>query len=75
MIVLINHETLFAMALQIKDPLYVKRIEFDKDLGELHIFIDFRKAAYSGISGQQFRRHPDIKPETSGHLSINLILQ
>lgn len=23
--------------------------------------------AYSGLSGRQFRRHPDIKPETSGH--------
>jgi len=23
--------------------------------------------AYSGLSGQQFRRHPDIKPGTSGH--------
>lgn len=24
--------------------------------------------AYTGLSGRQFRRHPDIKPETSGHL-------
>jgi transposase len=45
MIILINHETLFAMALQIKEPLYVKNIEFNKDLGELHIYIDFRKGS------------------------------
>ena len=24
--------------------------------------------AYTGVSGRQFRRHPDIKPVTSGHL-------
>jgi len=27
-----------------------------------------RLSAYTGLSGRQFRRHPDIKPETSGHL-------
>jgi transposase len=42
---MINHETLFAMALQIQEPLIVKQIEFDKDLGELHIYIDFRKGS------------------------------
>jgi transposase len=42
---LINHETLFAMALQIKEPIYVKQIEFNKDLGELHIYLDFRKGS------------------------------
>jgi hypothetical protein len=41
MITLINHETLFAKALQIKEPLYVKRVEFDQNSGELHIHIDF----------------------------------
>ena len=30
--------------------------------------------AYTGISGRRNRRHPDFKPETSGHLSIDLIL-
>ena len=28
----------------------------------------YRQHAYTGLSGRQFRRHPDIKPETSGHL-------
>lgn len=26
------------------------------------------ECAYTGLSRRQFRRHPDIKPETSGHL-------
>ncbi len=32
-------------------------------------------SAYSGLSGRLFRRHPDSKPETSGHLIDDLILQ
>ena len=42
---MINHETLFAMALQIREPLYVKEVEFDENMGELHIYIDFRKGS------------------------------
>ena len=30
--------------------------------------------AYSGVSGQQFRRHPDIKPEHPDTLSIHFLL-
>lgn len=37
-----NQESLFTAALMIKEPLYVKKVEFDKDIGELHIYIDFR---------------------------------
>ncbi len=40
-----NHEELFAKALQISDPLYVKSVSFDQEEGELHIHIDFRKGA------------------------------
>lgn len=36
---------------------------------------DLGTSAYSGLSGRQIRRHPDFKPETSGHLSIDLILR
>lgn len=36
---------LFAAALQIQEPLYVKKVEFLKDEGELHMHIDFRKGA------------------------------
>ncbi|MBU4511251.1 hypothetical protein KJ830_09440, partial [bacterium] len=30
--------------------------------------------AYSGVSGRQFRRHPDIKPEHPDTLSIQFLL-
>ena len=45
MIILINHEVLFTTALQIKEPLFVKRVEFEQSSGELHIYIDFCKGA------------------------------
>jgi transposase len=41
-----NHEILFAAALMLQEPLYVKKIDFDKDEGELHIYIDFRKGSH-----------------------------
>lgn len=40
-----NHEQLFASALQINEPMYVKKVDFDLNEGELHIYIDFRKGA------------------------------
>lgn len=40
-----NQESLFAAALQIQEPLYVKQIEFLKEAGELHVYIDFQKGA------------------------------
>ncbi len=30
-------------------------------------------AAYTGVSGRQFRRHPDIKPEHTDILSIQFL--
>jgi len=40
--------------------------------------VELSEIAYSGVSGRQFRRHPDIKPVTYGHLIdsifINIIL-
>jgi PHP family Zn ribbon phosphoesterase len=36
---------------------------------------DHNTDAYTGLSGRQIRRHPDTKPETSGRLSIDLILR
>jgi len=42
---MLNQETLFAAAMQIQEPLYVKQVEFTKEIGELHIYIDFRKGA------------------------------
>ena len=43
---MINHEKLFTDALQLKDPLYVKAVDFDSGVGELHIQIDFKKGAH-----------------------------
>ena len=40
-----GHEMLFAAALNIEKPLYIKKVEFIKDNGELHIYIDFNKGA------------------------------
>ena len=40
-----KHTELFAAALQIAEPLYVQRIAFDQEQGELHIHIDFRRGA------------------------------
>jgi transposase len=40
-----NHEILFSAALMIQEPLYVSKVEFDKETGELHIHIDFRKGS------------------------------
>jgi len=42
---MLNQETLFAAAMQIQEPLYVKQVEFTKEIGEIHIYIDFRKGA------------------------------
>src|SRR5660397_226014 len=40
-----SEELLFAAALQIQEPLYVEKVEFLKDEGELHMYVDFRKGA------------------------------
>lgn len=42
---MVNHEKLFTDALSLKDPLYVKSVDFDSGVGELHIWIDFKKGA------------------------------
>lgn len=34
---------LFEVALGIEEPLYIKSIGFDEEIGELHIYIDFRR--------------------------------
>lgn len=36
---------LFEAALGIKEPLYIKNISFDEEIGELHIYIDFRRGS------------------------------
>ena len=36
---------LFETALGIEEPLYIKDISFEEELGELHIFVDFRRGS------------------------------
>ncbi len=36
---------LFELALGIKEPLYIKNISFDEEIGELHIYVDFRRGS------------------------------
>ncbi len=36
---------LFETALCIEEPLYIKNISFDESIGELHIYVDFRRGA------------------------------
>lgn len=45
MLIMFNHESLFSAALMIQEPLYVTKVEFNKEEGELHIYIDFRKGS------------------------------
>lgn len=40
-----KNEFLFAQALNIQEPLYIEKIDFKKDDGELHIYINFRKGS------------------------------
>jgi transposase len=37
------HEQLFGVALGVEEPIYIEKIEFDKENGELHIKMDFRR--------------------------------
>ncbi|NLW46655.1 MAG: transposase family protein [Firmicutes bacterium] len=69
---MINHEPLFAKALQIKEPLYVKRVEFDQNSGELHIHIDFRKGAKfsCAICGKSGMNVHDTIEKTWRHLNF-----
>ena len=40
-----SNEKLFEIALNLQEPWFVKRIEFDAPAGELHMYIDFRKGS------------------------------
>lgn len=40
-----NHEELFTVALQLKDPFFVKSKDFNLETGELHLYIDFKIGA------------------------------
>lgn len=42
---MMEKEKLFEIALDIKEPLYIEKIDFSKDTGELHIYINFKKGS------------------------------
>lgn len=69
---MINHEQLFATALQISEPLYVKNVDFDPAEGELHIHIDFRKGSKfkCPICGQECLSVHDTVEKTWRHLNF-----
>lgn len=68
---MINHEQLFTAALQISEPVYIEKIEFDEIQGELHINLDFRKGSkfMCPICGGEHSVH-DTKPKTWRHLNF-----
>lgn len=71
-IVMFNHEELFTAALGLKDPLYVKDIDFKPNLGELHIQIDFRKGATfpCPVCQQDGQKVYDTRERTWRHLNF-----
>ncbi|MDD4238606.1 MAG: hypothetical protein PHT62_08620 [Desulfotomaculaceae bacterium] len=64
-----NNESLFALALQIKEPLYVKQIEFQQEQGELHMYIDFRTGARfrCALCGKEGLTVHDTTDNKEGH--------
>lgn len=66
-----NHEKLFQLALNLQDPWFVKGIEFDKDAGELHIYIDFHRGASfpCPVCGEPAKTH-DTEEQTWRHLNF-----
>jgi len=69
---MLNHEQLFSAALQINEPLYVKKVDFDLPKGELNIHIDFRKGAKfkCPICGQDHLSVHDTSEKTWRHLNF-----
>lgn len=66
------NDSLFAAALQIEEPLYVKEIKFNQDLGELHIHIEFRKGSnfQCVICGKEGLPVHDDMEQTWRHLNF-----
>ncbi|NLG84791.1 MAG: ISL3 family transposase [Firmicutes bacterium] len=66
-----SNEKLFEIALNLQEPWYVKRIEFDTTAGELHMYIDFRKGSRfpCPVCGQGTKVH-DTLEQTWRHLNF-----
>ena len=63
---------LFEVALNIESPLYIDRIEFDREPGELHIHIDFERGGKFDCSGCGEKACPvhDTTPKMWRHLNF-----
>jgi len=66
-----SNEKLFEIALNLQEPWYVKRIEFDTTAGELHMYIDFRKGSRfpCPVCGQESKVHDTVE-QTWRHLNF-----
>ena len=42
---MLSNEYLFSIALGIEEPIYLEKVSFDKEAGELHLHINFRKGS------------------------------
>jgi transposase len=69
---MMGQTVLFAVALGIEEPIYIKAIRFEKEAGELHIDMDFRQKVQFGYSicGAEGRRVYDSEKKTWRHLNF-----
>lgn len=69
---MIEREQLFAIALNINEPLYIEKIDFNKDVGELHIDINFRKGSKfkCSVCGKDGNSVYDTEVKTWRHLNF-----
>ena len=68
---MLSNERLFELALNLQEPWYVKRIEFNTAAGELHMHIDFRKGSLfpCQVCGEPVKVHDTIE-QTWRHLNF-----
>lgn len=69
---MMDQTVLFAVALGIEEPIYIKGIRFDKEAGELHIDMDFRQKAHftCSVCGAEGQPVYDSEEKTWRHLNF-----
>jgi len=69
---IMEKEHLFEIALDIKEPLYIEKIDFSKDTGELNIYINFKKGSKfkCPICGKEGNPVYDTESKTWRHLNF-----
>ena len=67
-----GQEKLFEIALNIEEPLYIDKVEFKKEEGELHLYIDFKKGSRfrCTICQEEGKTVHDTKRKTWRHLNF-----